>query len=144
MTYGPSSVQICIAHHGGDLSHGSYRFDPGNAGFDAGTALSLPRPGLSRLLDLIVIELGQVQPDVAKMTFTLTDGSVITASVGGGWAFAWWPGSATAETVTEYAADGSVVNQLQPDAPTDWPPPSPVAPAPIDTSLFVVPPSPTS
>ena len=139
-TQGPSVVQLCIAYRGGP-THGSYRFDPSNAGFDAGTALSLPKPGYSRRrLDLIVIELGQVQPDVAKMTFTLTDGSIVTGTVGGGWAFAWWPGSATAETVTEYAADGSVLDVSQPDAPTDWPPSSPLAPAPIDTSLFVVPP----
>ncbi len=67
------------------------------------------------------------------MTFTLTDGSVVTASVNGGWAFAWWPGSATAQTITQYAADGSVLNESQPDAPTDWPPPRPVAPLPKAT-----------
>jgi hypothetical protein len=80
-----------------------------------------------------------VLPDVKKMTFTLTDGSVVTGTVGGGWAFAWWPGSATAETITQYAADGSVLDESHPDAPTDWPPSNPLTPVPSPTYTLVLP-----
>ena len=57
-------------------------------------------------------EVGQVAPDVATATITLTDNRVVTATVADGWAFAWWPGGATAKSVTEYAANGSVVKTL--------------------------------
>ena len=133
------AVQVCIDNEG-DQTHGAYHFDPADAedSFDAGTALSLPGPKNSDP-NLIVIELGQVLPVVKKMTFTLTDGSVVTGTVGGGWAFAWWPGSATAETVTQYAADDSVLDESHPDAPSDWPPSSPVAPLPSPTYTLVLP-----
>ena len=52
---------------------------------------------------------GQVAPDVATATVTLSNGSVVTATVADGWAFAWWPSGATTKSVTEYAANGSVV-----------------------------------
>jgi hypothetical protein len=52
---------------------------------------------------------GQVASDVATATVTLSDGSVVTASVADGWAFAWWPSGATAKSVAEYAANGDVV-----------------------------------
>lgn len=57
-------------------------------------------------------EAGQVAPDVATARVTLSDGKVVTATVKDGWAFVWWPGSAAAQTVTEYAADGSVVKTV--------------------------------
>lgn len=55
-------------------------------------------------------EVGTVASDVAKVTVTLTDGRVATATLDDGWAFVWWPDNATAKTVTEYAADGSILS----------------------------------
>jgi hypothetical protein len=40
------------------------------------------------------------------------NGDIVTATGADGWAFVWWLGSATAKTVTEYAANGHVVTTL--------------------------------
>jgi hypothetical protein len=37
--------------------------------------------------------IAQAGPDVTGATLTLTDGSVVTATVQNGWVVAWWPGS---------------------------------------------------
>jgi hypothetical protein len=40
------------------------------------------------------------------------NGDTVTATGADGWTFVWWPGGATAKTVTEYAANGHVVTTL--------------------------------
>jgi hypothetical protein len=61
---------------------------------------------LSRMADF---QVGQVGPDVASATVTLSSGTVVSATVAHGWAFVWWPGNASGKTVTEYAANGTIV-----------------------------------
>lgn len=62
--------------------------------------------GMSHWADF---QVGQVGPDVASATVTLSSGTVVNATVVHGWAFVWWPGNPSPKTVTEYAANGTVV-----------------------------------
>lgn len=97
-----SGYEACIVGGGQPLSVTVWVAAAGNQGFGTRVLAMRPFPA--------TFEVGAVGADVAKATVTLTDGRVVTATLTDGWGFVWWPDNVTAKTVTEYAADGSILS----------------------------------
>jgi hypothetical protein len=56
---------------------------------------------------------GRVAADAAKVEIELDDGTLVGASLGGGWWMAWWPGARFARTVTAFDGGGAEIASLE-------------------------------
>ena len=57
---------------------------------------------------------GRVADEVGGVTVVTDDGLRVTASVGGGYFLAWWPGSAVSQTVMATDESGAVLASVTP------------------------------
>ena len=99
-----STREACVVGNGQPLSVSLWSASAPNQDFGSRVLAMQPFPA--------AFEAGTVASGVTQVTITLTNGEIVTATVADGWAFAWWPSGATAKTVTEYAANGTVVSTL--------------------------------
>jgi hypothetical protein len=79
---------------------------------DASLANSVNRRG-----DAYAFADGRVGAGVTGVTFNLSDGTTVTATVQNGWYVAWWPGAALAKTATVTTASGTTTQPIHESSP---------------------------
>ncbi|HXW35926.1 MAG TPA: hypothetical protein VEJ87_15230 [Acidimicrobiales bacterium] len=56
---------------------------------------------------------GRLEPSVTAVTLVLSDGQQVTATVGNGWAVAWWPGNQDVASAQTTSASGTAIVPLK-------------------------------
>ncbi len=112
----PGHLAVCVS----GMSHGQL---DGYIGLDSvapGVALTLDaEPGVLTGSDASREVVGRVMdPQIAKVVVTTTDGRAVTASQADGLYLAWWPSGASAKAVTGYDGQGKALASFRPQ-PTD-------------------------
>jgi len=73
---------------------------------------------------------GRVAPTVSAVNLVLSDGRQVTATTGGGWLVAWWPGSQNVTSAQITSASGTTTEPLK---ASSFPQPPPATSGSIPT-----------